>query len=247
MTSFGVSLLSGGLDSTTVTAYARDRVDHLTSLTFHYGQVHSKEVDCAAQVAAIMGVENKLVNISFLGEVAWYSALTSPESFPIPKEGSEDEIGNAIPITYVPMRNTIFLALSAAFIESRVLHAIEVEGLKPADAGALLYMAPNAVDYSGYPDCRPEFFDQVRQTIEYGSKLWSEYGVPIRVETPIIQMSKAEIARLGTSLKAPLEYTWSCYEGRELPCGMCDSCLLRARGFQEAGIEDPLLARLGAA
>jgi adenosylmethionine-8-amino-7-oxononanoate aminotransferase len=143
LTSFGVSLLSGGLDSTTVTAYARDRVDHLTSLTFHYGQVHSKEVDCAAQVAAIMGVENKLVNISFLGEVAWYSALTSPESFPIPKEGSEDEIGNAIPITYVPMRNTIFLALSAAFIESRVLHAIEVEGLKPADAGALLYMAPN--------------------------------------------------------------------------------------------------------
>ena len=111
----------------------------------------------------------------------------------------------------------------------------------------LRWIRANAVDYSGYPDCRPEFFDQVRQTIEYGSKLWSEYGVPIRVETPIIQMSKAEIARLGTSLKAPLEYTWSCYEGRELPCGMCDSCLLRARGFQEAGIEDPLLARLGAA
>ena len=107
MTSFGVSLLSGGLDSTTVTAYARDRVDRLTALTFHYGQTHSKEVDCARLIAGLLGVEHKLVDISFLGQVALYSALTNPESFPIPRNRPDQEIGFGIPITYVPLRNTI--------------------------------------------------------------------------------------------------------------------------------------------
>ena len=247
MTSFGVSLLSGGLDSTTVTAYARDRVDRLTALTFYYGQTHSKEVDCARLIAGLLGVEHRLVDISFLGQVAWYSALTNPESFPIPRNRPDQEIGFGIPITYVPLRNTIFLALSAAYLESQALSAIEVDGLSHDQVGAVLYMAPNAIDYSGYPDCRPEYFETARRTLEYGSKLWTQYGVRIQVETPIIGLSKAEIAELGVRLEAPLEHTWSCYDGSELPCEGCDSCLLRARGFEEAGIPDPLMARLGRA
>lgn len=247
MVSFGVTLLSGGLDSTTVTAYAKGRVDHLTALTFHYGQTHSKEVACAQQIAERLGIAHKLLDISFLSEVAWYSALTTPERFPIPRDRSPQEIGFGIPITYVPLRNTIFLALSAAFLESQVLYALEVQGVQPEHTLASLYLAPNAIDYSGYPDCRPEYYDKARQALEYGSKLWTQYGVRINLETPIISLCKAEIVALGRRLHAPLEYTWSCYEGKDLPCGACDSCVLRAKGFEEAGIPDPLLVRLGKA
>ncbi len=247
MTAYGVTLLSGGLDSTTVTAYAKDRVDRLTALTFFYGQTHSKEVDCARRVAERLGVEHRLLDISFLGEVAWYSALTNPERFPIPQNRAEGEIGFGIPITYVPLRNTMFVSMAAALLESQVLHAIEVGGASPEGIEARVYMAPNAIDYSGYPDCRPEFFEKMKQTLEYGSKLWTQYQVPIAIETPIIELSKAEIAELGVRLKAPLDDTWSCYKGGELPCGACDSCILRAKGFEEAGIADPLLVRLGRA
>ena len=247
MTTLGVSLLSGGLDSTTVTAYARERTDHLTALTFRYGQAHSKEVRCAEKIAALLEIEHRLVDISFLREVAWYSALTSPESFPLPDSRAREEIGVDVPITYVPLRNTVFISLAAALLESRALHAIEVLDLPCEDIEARLYMAPNTIDYSGYPDCRPEYFEQVAQTLRYGSKLWTQYGVPIAIETPIISMSKAEIVRMGTKLKAPLEHTWSCYRGGEVPCGACDSCVLRAGGFEEAGIPDPLLVRLGKA
>ncbi len=243
MTTFGVTLLSGGLDSTTVTAYARDRCDSLTALTFQYGQTHSKEVDCARTVADILGVEQRLIDISFLADVAWYSALTNPEAFPMPTNRDAVQMGASIPITYVPLRNTIFVALAAAFLESQVLHAIEVEGVATEDVEARLYMAPNAIDYSGYPDCRPEFFQQMAQTLRFGSKLGAQYGVDIQVETPIISMSKPEIVRLGTELGAPLEHTWSCYEGGAMPCGACDSCILRAKGFADAETPDPLLAR----
>ena len=244
---FGVTLLSGGLDSTTVTAYARGRVDHLSAITFRYGQTHSKEVECARRIAHVLGVEHKLLDISFLGEVAWYSALTNPELFPIPKGRSSEEIGFGIPVTYVPLRNTIFLSLAAAYLESRVLSAIETEDLKPDEAEARVYMAPNAIDYSGYPDCRPDYFEQVKRTLEYGSKLWTQYGVRIGVETPILELSKADIVRMAIELSVPLEHTWSCYEGGESPCGGCDSCVLRARGFAEAGVLDPLLVRPGRA
>ncbi len=244
---FGVSLLSGGLDSTTVTAYARERVDHLTAITFHYGQSHAKEVECAQRIAATLGVEHRLIDASFLGEVAWYSALISPDSFPVPHDRTADQIGSGVPITYVPLRNTIFLSLSAAFLESTVLKAIEVDGLPAVVVEACLYVAVNAIDYSGYPDCRPEYYDRLKETLRYGSKLGAEYGVEIRVETPVIRLSKAEIAALGVRLGAPLDQTWSCYEAGALPCGRCDACLLRAAGFAEAGIPDPLLVRLGRA
>ena len=245
MPSYGITLLSGGLDSTTVTAYAKDRVDNMSAITFHYGQSHAKEVECAERIAGIMGIEHRLLDISFLSDVAWYSALTNPDRFPAPSGRSGEEIGHGVPITYVPLRNTIFLALSTAYLESRVLYAIEGEGVDASEVAAYVYMAPNALDYSGYPDCRPEFYESMRRTMELGSKLWTEYRVPIKVETPIIHLSKAEIAALGTSLGAPLEHTWSCYEGGDVPCGSCDSCILRAKGFGGAGIPDPLLVSLG--
>ncbi|MDE0030996.1 MAG: 7-cyano-7-deazaguanine synthase QueC [Deltaproteobacteria bacterium] len=245
MPSYGVTLLSGGLDSTTVAAYAKGRVDNMSAITFRYGQSHSKEVDCAVRIAGMLDIEHRLLDISFLSDVAWYSALISPDRFPVPFGRAAGEMGHGIPITYVPMRNTIFLSLAAAWLESRVLYAIEVEGVAASDVEASVYMAPNALDYSGYPDCRPEFYEATRRTLDLGSKLWTEYAVPIRVETPIIDLSKAEIAALGIRLGAPLEHTWSCYKGGNVPCGSCDSCVLRAKGFAEAGIPDPLLVRLG--
>ena len=197
MPSYAVTLLSGGLDSTTVAAYAKDRVDVMSALTFRYGQSHAKEVDCAARVARIMGIEHQVIDISFLSDVAWYSALTSPDRFPTPSGRPGEQIGYGVPITYVPLRNTIFVSLAAAYLESLVLHAIEVEGVSPSGVTASVYMAPNALDYSGYPDCRPEFYDSARQTLQLGSKLWTEYRIPIAIETPIIDLSKAEIAALG--------------------------------------------------
>jgi 7-cyano-7-deazaguanine synthase len=239
MPTYSLTLLSGGLDSTTVTAYAVGRSDHLTALTFHYGQTHGKEVECAARVASVLGVEHKLLDVAFLKDVAWYSALTSPEAFAVPKDASA--IGTGIPITYVPLRNTMFLSLSAALLESKVLHAIEVEGVQPSEIVARLYMAPNAIDYSGYPDCRPEFYEQMAKTLRLGSKLGAEYGIDIEIETPIIHLSKAEIVQMAVKLSAPLDLTWSCYEGGDTPCNECDSCVLRAKGFAEAGVPDPLI------
>ena len=241
MPSYGVSLLSGGLDSTTVTALAKSKTDHLTALTFHYGQSHSKEVDCAAEVARSLGVTQELLDISFLGKVAWYSALTNPEQFPMPEDREASRMGNSIPITYVPLRNTIFLSLAAASLESQVLYAIEIEHVLPEDIQAYIYMAPNAIDYSGYPDCRPEFFQKMGESLGYGSKLWTEYHVPLQIEIPIIEMSKTDIVRLAMELEAPLELTWSCYQGGEIPCGRCDSCILRASGFRAAGYPDPAI------
>ena len=241
MSSHGVSLLSGGMDSATVTAFAMEHVDSLTALTFRYGQTHAREVVAAGEIAAELGIAHRIVDISFMGEVAWYSALTSPGRFPVPDGRTGEEIGFGVPITYVPLRNTIFLALAAALAESEALSAIEQGGEDPACTEAVVYLAPNAIDYSGYPDCRPEFFSQAVETINMGSKLATEHGVRIRVETPIIEMTKAEIVQLAMRLGIRLEATWSCYRGGDEPCKECESCGLRARGFAEAGIADPAL------
>ena len=241
MPSYAVSLLSGGLDSTTVTTLAKEKTDHLTALTFHYGQTHSIEVDRAAEIAQALDISQELLDISFLGKVAWYSALTNPERFPMPENRETIRMGTSIPITYVPLRNTIFLSLAAAYLESQVLHAIELESVSPREVQAFIYMAPNAIDYSGYPDCRPEYFQIMGQSLGYGSKLWTEYNIPLQIEIPIIEMSKSDIVKLGLEIKAPLELTWSCYQGNRTPCGRCDSCILRASGFHEAGYMDPAL------
>ena len=252
MQTIGVTLLSGGLDSTTVTTYAKDRVQSLTALTFHYGQTHNKEVECATEIAGRLGIVHQLVDISGFGKVAWYSSLTNPERFSLPKDrdlqrsaASEgDQPAISIPITYVPLRNTFFLTLAGALLESLALYSIEQDNVDPEQLEAYIFIAPNAIDYSGYPDCRPEYYQKVADALMYGSKLWTQYRVPFRIETPIIHLSKSEIVKMGMRLKAPLENTWSCYQAGDIPCGRCDSCVLRAKGFAEARRPDPLLTRL---
>lgn len=239
-----VVLLSGGLDSTTVATLARQRGYDVTAVTVQYGQVHRREVLAAEAVAKALGVRQRLVDVSFFGDLAWYSALTHPERYAVPEASPPLGVTGPtrdVPITYVPLRNTLLLALGAALLESQALHAIEVEGVLPAAIEAALFIAANAVDYSGYPDCRPEYYTAAVETLRLGSKLGTQYGVPFRIETPLIDLSKAGIIRLAVVVSAPLEHTWSCYEGGERPCGRCDSCRIRARGFAEVGLPDPAL------
>jgi 7-cyano-7-deazaguanine synthase len=235
-------LLSGGLDSTTVAALARSRGYELIALTAHYGQRHQREILAAKAVASSLGLTHRIVDVSFFGDLAWYSALTSPDRFQVPASRSTEQMSHDVPITYVPMRNTFFLTLGAALLESQVLHAIEAESASPKDVSATLFIAANAIDYSGYPDCRPEFYASAAETLRQGSKLGTQFGVPFQIETPLIKLSKAEIVRLALDVHAPLGHTWSCYEGGDHPCGTCDSCLLRAKGFAEAATADPALA-----
>jgi len=151
-------------------------------------------------------------------------------------------MGTDIPVTYVPLRNTFLLTLAAAALESAALGAIEQHGADPASVAAAIVIGANAIDYSGYPDCRPEYYLAATETLCLGSKLGTAYGVPITIETPLIQKTKADIVRLAAELAAPIEHTWSCYSPGPAPCGRCDSCVLRAKGFREAGLPDPALA-----
>jgi 7-cyano-7-deazaguanine synthase len=240
----GVVLLSGGLDSTTTAAYAKSLGYDVTAITFHYGQKLSKEVKCAKKVAKTLRIKHKVADISAYKELAWYSALTHPELFTVPSGRNVEEMTKTIPITYVPFRNTFLIVLAAASLESDILNKIEKENVGPEDIEAKIFIAANCMDYSGYPDCRPEFYKKINDLMSLASKVGVQYKVEMKIETPLIQMGKKEIAELGTRLKAPLEWTWSCYEGGEVPCGRCDSCILRAKGFEEAGIEDPLILRL---
>jgi 7-cyano-7-deazaguanine synthase len=242
-TRLGLVLLSGGLDSTTAAAMALRQGYELSAVTVHYGQAHAREVDAARQVAATLGIKQRVVDVSFFKDLAWYSALTHPEQFALPAERSLEEMAVEIPITYVPLRNTLFVTLGAAFLESEALDAIERRGVASGTLEARLFIAANALDYSGYPDCRPEFYSAVSETLRLGSKLGTQYGVQIQVETPLIAMTKAEIVRAAVEAGAPLEQTWSCYAGGSVPCGGCDSCRLRAKGFDEAGLPDPALGR----
>jgi 7-cyano-7-deazaguanine synthase len=212
-------------------------------LSFNYGQRHRRELESAKRVAGLLEIQHEVVNLPVLKELSWYSALTTG-GLDVPKDRTMGKATKDIPITYVPLRNTVFLTLGAALLESRVLSLIENDKVDPKDLSASIFIAANAVDYSGYPDCRPEYFEAMKQALFEGSKLGKQYGVSIGIETPVLHMTKAEIVRLGVRHGAPLEHTWSCYEGGDLPCGACDSCLLRAKGFAQAEIEDPLLERL---
>jgi 7-cyano-7-deazaguanine synthase len=244
MRRIGVILFSGGLDSTMVAAYAMKHGYELAAITVHYGQRHSKEVQSAKKLAQIMGMKQEVVDISFFKRLAWYSALTSPEKFKVPKQRNNTEMAKYIPITYVPLRNTFFITIAAAFLESEILYLLERDKVDPGEVQASIFIAANAIDYSGYPDCRPKYYEQMAKALFQGSKLGAQYNRPISIETPIISKTKAEIVKMAIDLKVPLEYTWSCYEGGEMPCGKCDSCILRAKGFAEAGYEDPLIVRL---
>jgi len=240
----GVVLLSGGLDSTTVVAYAKKQGYELKAITLHYGQRHSIEVESARKVAEIMGVKQEVIDISFFRELAWHSALTSPDYFKVPEQRKNKEMARDVPITYVPFRNTLFITIAAAFLESEVLSLIENEKADLAELDASIFIAANAIDYSGYPDCRPEYYGEMARVLFEGSKLGAHYKKQMNLRTPLILKTKAEIVKLGMELEAPLEHTWSCYAGGEVPCGKCDSCILRAKGFAEAGYDDPLIVRL---
>jgi 7-cyano-7-deazaguanine synthase len=217
----GVILLSGGLDSTTTLAKALDDGCEMTALSFRYGQRHVKELTSAANVCKHYGVKHVIMSL----DLSMYrSALTRPE-LAVPENRDESKMGQDIPITYVPARNIIMLSVAAGLCES-------------IDADRI-YIGANSVDYSGYPDCRPEFFQAYEKMISVGTKAGVE-GHPIKIMTPILHFSKADIVRLGEKLHAPLEMTWSCYEGGEKACGKCDSCQLRLKGFEEAGFKDPV-------
>lgn len=232
----GVVLLSGGLDSTTVAAHAQAEGWDLRGLCVSYGQRHVREIEAAKAVAGALGIPLQVVDASFYAELAWNSSLTSEIALPASRPTAE--MAATIPSTYVPIRNTFFLTLAAAALESWTLDLIDrgedVRSLAPA-----IFIGANALDYSGYPDCRPEFYEAVTEALFRGSRLGAEFGLRIRVETPIIAMGKAEIAARAMELGAPVHLTWSCYAGEASPCGACDSCLLRAEGFRRAGLTDP--------
>lgn len=214
-----VVLISGGLDSATVLAHAVSKGYDCYALSFDYGQRHRFELKAARKVARALGaVEHKVVKVG-LSEFGG-SALTA--DIPVPKKKSHKEIGSEIPVTYVPARNTVFLSLALAWAEA--LGAYDI------------FIGVNALDYSGYPDCRPEFIRAFTRTANLATKAGVE-GEKFRVHTPLIKLTKAGIIRMGRKLGVDYSMTHSCYDPAPdgTPCGRCDSCLLRAKGFAEAG------------
>jgi 7-cyano-7-deazaguanine synthase len=215
-----VILLSGGLDSATVLAMAKEQGRECHALSIVYGQRHHVELAAARRVAEAIGVAEHVV---FPMDLRLFGGSALTADIDVPKD-SADAAG--IPVTYVPARNTIFLALALGFAEAR-------------GAGEI-WIGVNAIDFSGYPDCRPEFLDAFQQVIARGTKSGVERGEP-RIVAPLVTMSKAAIIRRGVELGVDYSLTHSCYDpdadGRA--CGQCDSCVLRARGFAEAGVDDP--------
>lgn len=223
-----VVLLSGGLDSATVLAIAADQGYACHAMSFRYGQRHAIELDRARSVARRLGARQHVVVDIDLRQFGG-SALT--DDVPVPKHGTADEIVHQrVPVTYVPARNTIFLSFALAWAET----------LGATD----LFIGVNALDYSGYPDCRPAFIEAFERMANLGTRAGIEGESRIRIHAPLIEMSKADIIRRGIALGVDYALTLSCYDpapdGR--PCAGCDSCLLRAKGFAEAGLPDPAMA-----
>jgi len=223
-----VVLLSGGLDSATAAAWAADAGYRLCALSIDYGQRHRVELDAARAVVRALRIEDHVVLPIDLAAFGG-SALVDRDT-EVPKDRSDAEIGHGIPATYVPARNTVFLSLALAMAEARAADAI--------------VLGVNAIDYSGYPDCRPEFLAAFAEVARLGTRVGVE-GRPIRLEAPLARLTKAEIIELGLRLGLDYGLTTSCYDpdaaGR--PCGGCDSCRLRAAGFSAAGVADPRAAR----
>ena len=221
-----VCLLSGGLDSSTCLALAKNEGFDCYALSFDYGQRHRVELESAARIAASLGVTHHRT-LSFDLRRFGQSALT--DDMPVPKGRSANEMSAGIPITYVPARNTIFLSFALAWAE--VLEAADI------------FIGVNALDYSGYPDCRPEYIEAFGRMANLATKSAVEGGARITLRAPLIRLSKAEIVKLAAKLGLDFSLTHSCYDpdGGGRPCGACDSCLLRRKGFEEAGVVDPLL------
>jgi len=221
-----VILSSGGVDSTTVMAIARSDDYEIYSLSFNYGQRHALELEAAKRVAKSLGAKDHLVIDIDMGKIGG-SALT--DNIEVPKGRDEDIMQREIPVTYVPARNTIFLSYALAWAE--VLEASDI------------FIGVNAIDYSGYPDCRPEYIEAFERMANLATKAGVEGKTELKIRTPLINMTKAEIVQKGIELGVDYSMTHSCYdpspEGKA--CGQCDSCLLRKKGFSEAGIEDPTI------
>ena len=219
-----VVLLSGGVDSTTILAIAQSQGYDVYTMSFRYGQRHVLELDRAKQISEKMGAKKHII-VDIDLRAFGGSALT--DNIDVPKERSDQEIGTGIPITYVPARNTIFLSFALAWAETLAIHTI--------------FMGVNALDYSGYPDCRPEYIEAYQQMANLATKAGVEGTTKLKIETPLISMTKAQIIQKGAELGVDYGLTLSCYDpdpqGRA--CSACDSCLLRVKGFEEAGVADP--------
>lgn len=216
-----VVVLSGGLDSTTCMGIANERGYEIYPITFQYGQRHDREVEQAKKVAQYYGVkEHRIVDTSFFQQIGG-SALTD-DTIQVP---SAEEKNGEVPVTYVPARNMIFLSLASAYAEVIGAEAI--------------YIGVSSVDFSGYPDCRPEFIESMQTTINLATKAGAN-GDKISIETPLMYLSKKETVEEGLRLNVPYHLTTSCYNGEELACGVCESCELRIKGFKEAKAKDPI-------
>lgn len=221
-----VILLSGGLDSSTCLAMAKDQGFACHALSFRYGQRHGVELEAASRVAKALGaVAHLILDVDLRGVGG--SALTA--DLAVPKNRALDDMADGVPITYVPARNTLFLSLALAWAE--VLGSTDI------------FIGVNALDYSGYPDCRPEFILAFENLANLATKMSTEQGRHVRIHAPLIRLTKAQIIKAGLALGVDYGLTHSCYDpgpdGR--PCGACDSCLLRAKGFAEAQLADPAL------
>ncbi len=219
-----VVLLSGGIDSTTTAAISLSRGFDVHALTFRYGQRHHAELEAAHRVSAGLGIRRHIV-LDIDLQAFGGSALTG--NLPVPKDTPIDEIGQRIPATYVPARNTIFLSLALGWAE--VLGAADI------------FLGANALDYSGYPDCRPEFIQAFQNMAHLATRAGVEDGQRITIHTPLITLSKREIIQQGLALGVDYGMTLTCYDPSEdgAACGRCEACILRLKGFQDAGIEDP--------
>ncbi len=221
-----ICLLSGGLDSSTALAIAKQQGFACYCLAFDYGQRHVIELDSARKVAAALEAEEfRVAKIDL--RVFGGSALTS--EIDVPKDRAGQEMGAGIPVTYVPARNTIFLAFALAYAE--------------VSAAADIFIGVNSIDYSGYPDCRPEFIAAFENMANLATKAGVEGTSKFHIHTPLSKMNKADIVRAASSLGVDLSLTHSCYDPDDdgAPCGSCDACILRAKGFEEAGMADPVL------
>jgi len=220
-----VVLLSGGLDSTTMLAIAREAGAEPFAMTFRYGQRHAREIEAARRVAAHYAVRDHVV-VDIDLRTFGGSALTA--DLPVPRDRSSAEMGEGIPVTYVPARNTIFLSFGLAWAE--VLGAQDI------------YIGVNALDYSGYPDCRPEYVASFERMANLATRGGVEGTNPVRIQAPLLHMTKAQIIQRGIALGVDYALTTSCYDpdaaGRA--CGHCDACTLRLKGFAEAGVQDPI-------
>lgn len=219
-----ICLLSGGLDSAVATAIA-SRNYEIFALTFFYGQKHKKELKSAKKLANFFKVkEHKILKIP-LDEISISSLINKEKKIPVGESYEEIKKSKDIPTTYVASRNIIFLAYALAYAE-------KVNAEK-------IFIGVNQLDYSHYPDCRKDFIEKFQEMAKVGTKAGVE-GKCIEIETPLLKMSKAEIIKKGYTLRVPFELTWSCYQGRKKACGVCESCILRLRGFKKANLKDPL-------